>query len=381
MTGKLDGLNTRAKLEKRINLLTDKFISDSLKNALNGIVKTLELDLSRNLETHCKSYIKMEKEHIESCLDGPNFFNLSGKPVKESTKHLLGKGGKYIPYVYVKPCVKKELFTEEFCEIVNNFIKFIAPGSKQIKRLTLRRDIKKLISYFKNNEMQSYADLVRSIFAKFKVNRQLYADNQSIHARDDEKKIKEGFKNEKGAIFIESDKGVGYTYIQVSDLKEQYHSINSQQHFVQVRLDEEKYLSDIKDFIKSAKDNLPRELSGIIKPKDFISENKKEGLGALRLMPKILKLKKIDRSEIKNLKCRGIKSSMGDPITVIQKILDKLFNHVLHFQEKEFVKRFGFSSPSVTGVKEAGERIRASTTGPWGSSIEIEGDFREGFFK
>ena len=147
-----------------------------------------------------------------------------------------------------------------------------------------------------------------------------------------------------------------------------------------MQLDEEKYLSDIKDFIKSAKKNLPRELSGIIKPKDFISENKKEGLGALRLMPKILKLKKINRSEIKNLKCRGIKSSMGDPITVIQKILDKLFNHVLHFQEKEFVKRFGFSSPSVTGVKEAGERIRASTTGRWGSSIEIEGDFREGIF-
>ena len=54
---------------------------------------------------------------------------------------------------------------------------------------------------------------------------------------------------------------------------------------------------------------------------------------------------------------------MSDPITVIQKILDKLFNHVLHFQEKESVKRFGFSSPSVTGVKEAGQRIKASKTG------------------
>ena len=109
-----------------------------------------------------------------------------------------------------------------------------------------------------------------------------------------------------------------------------------------------------------AKQNLPKELSGIIKPKDFISESKKEGLGALRLMPKILK---IDQSEIPNLKCQGIKTSMSDPITVIQKILDKLFNHVLHFQEKEFVKRFGFSSPSVTGVKEAGQRIKASKTG------------------
>ena len=194
LTGKLDGLNTRAKLEERINLLTDKFLSDSLKNALNGIVETLELDLKRNLETHCKSYITMEKEHIESCLDGPNFFNLSGETVKESTKHLLGKGGKYIPYVQVKRCRKKELFTEEFCEIVNNFIKFISPESKQVKRLTLRRDIKKLISYFNNREMQSYADLVRNIFAKFKVNRRLYANNTSGYIRDDEQKIKEGLE-------------------------------------------------------------------------------------------------------------------------------------------------------------------------------------------
>ena len=84
LTRKLDGLNTRAKLEKRINLLTDKFLSESLKNSMNAIVETLELDLKRNLETHCKSYVTMEKEHIESCLADPNYFNLSGEIVKES---------------------------------------------------------------------------------------------------------------------------------------------------------------------------------------------------------------------------------------------------------------------------------------------------------
>ena len=220
---------------------------------MNAIVETLELDLKRNLEKHCKSYVTMEKEHIESCLVGPNYFNLSGKIVKESTKHLLEKGGKYIPYVQVKQQKRKELFTEEFCEIVNYFVKFISPESKQLKQVTLRRDIKRLISYFNDHEMQSYAKLIRNLFTKFRVNRRLYIKSGSGYTKDNERDIKEGFKTGKGAIFIEADKGVGYTYIKVSDLKKQYCSINSQQHFVQVQLDEKKYLSDIKDFIKVRK--------------------------------------------------------------------------------------------------------------------------------
>ena len=107
---------------------------------------------------------------------------------------------------------KKELFTEEFCEIVNYFIKFISPESKQVKKVTLRRDIKRLISYFNNHEMQSYANLIRNIFGKFKVNRRLYIKSGSGYTRDDEQEIKEGFKTEKGAIFIESNKVFWFNY-------------------------------------------------------------------------------------------------------------------------------------------------------------------------
>ena len=92
-------------------------------------------------------------------------------------------------------------------------------------------------------------------------------------------------------------------------------------------------------------------------------------------MPKVLKLKTINKDNVENLNSRGIKSSMNDPIKLVQKTLDKLYNHMLFFIEREFLRLFGALSPSVTGVSEAIERIKKSKTGNWGTSIEMEGDF------
>ena len=218
-------------------------------------------------------------EHINSCLDGPNFFNLSGQVVDDATEKLLRKGGKYVPFVKVDYRKRKEQFTTEFCEIINNIIKFIAPPSKQVNPVTLKRDTKRLVSYFNNHEMVNNAKLVRSIFKWFWTKRTEFLDSLPTSVKHNIQDIKDGFKTKDGAIFIESDKGVGFTYIKVKDLIDQYRQINLQQHFEHAQVDEEQYLIDINHFIKSAKQNLPKELSGIIKPKDFISESKKEGLG------------------------------------------------------------------------------------------------------
>ena len=48
-------------------------------------------------------------------------------------------------------------------------------------------------------------------------------------------------------------------------------------------------------------------------------------IGTLRLMPKILKFKVITKENVKNLNCRGIKSSMRDPLKMVQKALDKIY--------------------------------------------------------
>ena len=176
---------------------------------------------------------------------------------------------------------------------------------------------------------------------------------------------------------IEGDKNVGYVCMFVKDLLEQYEKINLQQHFGEVDLNENWYIENILDFIKQAEINLPNELSKIITKSNFIWEEKNPEIGVLRLQPKVLKLKEVSFSNISKLTSRGIKSSMKDPIKIVQKILDKIFNHLLFYVENEFNVKFSKWSPSVGGIDEAINRIKDSKVGNWGSSVEIEGDFSD----
>ena len=76
-----------------------------------------------------------------------------------------------------------------------------------------------------------------------------------------------------------------------------------------------------------------------------------------------------------NINRRGKESSMNDPIKLVQKTLDKIYNHLLYFIEKEFNRVYGVLSPSVTRILESIDRIKKSQTGKWGKTIEMEGDF------
>ena len=161
-------------------------------------------------------------------------------------------------------------------------------------------------------------------------------------------------------IIIEGDKNVGYVCMFFEDLKKQYNKINEQEHFGKVDIKEEWYILNILDFIKQAELNLPSELSKIITKSNFKWEEKRPEIGVLRLQPKILKLKEISHANVSGLTSRGIKSSMKDPIKVIQKILDKLFNHLLYYVENEFNIKYSKWSPSVFGIDEAITRIKES---------------------
>ena len=68
---------------------------------------------------------------------------------------------------------------------------------------------------------------------------------------------------------------------------------------------------------------------------------------------------------------------MKDPIKIVQKILDKIFNHLLFYVENEFNVKFRKWSPSVGGIGVAINRIKDSKVGIWGSSVEIKGDFSD----
>ena len=71
----------------------------------------------------------------------------------------------------------------------------------------------------------------------------------------------------------------------------------------------------------------------------------------------------ISRSDLPSLKSRGIKSALKDPIRMLQKSLDKVYNHLLNELNCAFTCRFNILSPSVSGVDEAITRTQSSSTG------------------
>jgi hypothetical protein len=127
--------------------------------------------------------------------------------------------------------------------------------------------------------------------------------------------------------------------------------------------------------VKRAGESIPSELSNIIKKSDFDNDIEQPSLGHLRLLPKIQKLSKVDHTQVHLLRCRGIKSSLNDPIKIIQKVLDNVYSHLLFFIEAEFNTRYGRMSPSVSGVNEALERVKRLNTGAWGTTAQLDADF------
>ena len=62
----------------------------------------------------------------------------------------------------------------------------------------------------------------------------------------------------------------------IEDLLNQYNEINEKQHFGKTNMKEERYIKNIENFIREAKENIPYELTGIIKQKDFIWNGKRK---------------------------------------------------------------------------------------------------------
>ena len=150
---------------------------------------------------------------------------------------------------------------------------------------------------------------------------------------------------------------MGYICMKTTDLLLQYKIINMQQHFGRSNIDKLWYINNIKQFISDARRTIPIELRNILTSHEFDSHISTPEIGVLRLLPKVSKLPSINYAFVPNLTSRGIKSSLKDPIGVIQKCSDKVFSHLLYYIELAFITRVGLPSPSVTGINEAITRI------------------------
>ena len=81
------------------------------------------------------------------------------------------------------------------------------------------------------------------------------------------------------------------------------------------------------EYLQLASENILDELANIVSSTDWTEQKSK--IGMLGLMPKILKLKVLGKENVENLNCSGIKSSMRDPLKMMQKALDKIYSHYI----------------------------------------------------
>ena len=368
-------------------------IADHVQSLPQGHIRTVLSTFSSEMhgfiESHIHSilecslirHVEAEKKHITECLRGDSFFNLTKFTIPANTVQYMEKGAKYNPYIKKTNFENLALFDKEFALIINRLLQWIVPKNKLLDSRQIVNGLNSLKQHFLSVGLAQNSKLITELLHRYISERKRYKtdlrnDIYRGKACDlDKKELGDLFDFNPDVIFLEGDKNIGFVCITKADLLDQYTKINKEQCFEQVELNESEYIADISQYIQNAHHFLPKELSNIIPKTCFKHDISNPCLGSLRLMPKILKLNKISPEAIPHLKCRGIKSSMSDPIRCVQLALDHVFSHIIYYQEKHFASTFGRNSPSVTGVDEAIFRHKKTTIGPFGHSLEVEADF------
>ena len=346
---------------------------------VDKIVERFRCDLTAVFENGMEDYMNEEIDHIMTSLSGQNLFNLSDKLIEGELKTWINKGAKLNPHVLKSKSSYLNQFDDTFMDCTNKILKRLLYGQTAIQS---RKSILRDLSSVKDRSPQA-SDLVESLTKSYQSKRSQFKHHihRLLHSKSpdnvvDEKYLHNVFNLEDGRLIVESDKKLGFVVLNETTYRDAYLKINEDQHFHKADITEEWYLTSIVTFLREAEAALPRQLSKILKPKDFQINIMSPKIGCLCLLPKIQKLKDVSYASVHQLKCRGIKSAMHDPIQVLQIILDKVYSHLLYHLELQFISEFGKLSPSVSGVQEALDRLRATESDDWGTTLQFDADFK-----
>ena len=346
-------IETYSPISLKQSILTNKH------KIISHFEKMLLIRLYRSMD----SYTEEELNEIEKSLRSASFFNLTRGTINQELIDNLKFGKKFTPKTRYSSNIEMNKFNREIVSVLKPFLKSEFNVNLEISSSNI---VQSLYEALNANQSIIFKQFINTAIKAYKKGSNMFRKYMKQNWKKtmnlpSENFYETAFNIDNDKILIEGDKNVGYVCMFIEDLKKQYNKINEQQHFGKVEIKEDWYIRNILDFIKQAELNLPTELSKIITKSNFKWEEKRPEIGVLRLQPKILKLKEINYANVSSLTSRGIKSSMKDPIKVVQQILDK----------------YSKWSPSVCGIDEAISRIKESKIGNWGQSVEIEGDFTD----
>ena len=341
-------MDIESRVKNAILGVSDMYVQRYALGQKVNLMKEVKRLLLIEFESFQTQYSMEERRHFKACISGDSVFNLTHALLPENFDIYFKKGSKYNPYTTKTLSQDLKMFDQLFCEITNRIVKRylryipttlsptenVSTGSRGILAFAKQKKKTKLVSIL--------SDIIVNYRSNFKG-----LKTKNINREIDENVLERMFTLSDGRIILSSDKGLGYTVMNIEDVKEQYRRVNAQQHFERAHISEEWYLEHILGFIQDAKCCLPKQLSKIIRPKDFDPTFVHPAIGTLRLMPKILKLPVVSPENVSLLKSRGIKSSLNDPVRTVQTILDKVINHILFYMEQEFATKYSCYSPTV----------------------------------
>jgi hypothetical protein len=377
-------MDIETRVKNAILAVSDTYVQRYAQGQKINLVKEVKRLLLIEFESFQEQYSSEERRHIKSCISGDSVFNLTRASIPENFVKYLKQGSKYNPFTTKTLSQDLKLFDQLFCEITNRvirrYLRYAPTTLSPTENVTA--NLRGIIAYAKQKKKTKLVNILSDVLVNYRKEKRFFRNfkglkTKNIHREIDERVLEDMFTLSDGRIILSSDKGLGYTIMNVEDVKDQYHRINAQQHFERADISEEWYITHILGFIQDAKSCLPKQLSKIIQQKDFEPTYTRPSIGTLRLMPKILKLPVVSPDSVSVLKSRGIKSSLNDPIRTVQIILDKFFNHILYYMELEFATKYSCYSPTVSGIDESLHRLRETSFERFGKGVILEADFSD----
>ena len=342
-----------------------KNIITSQKHLFEQIFEEL---LSKTVSHSLKKYHLTEKVNIKNDLEGTSIFNMTNNPnIAKDAQAWIEKGKNFNPMVNISIEKLKLRFENEIKKIVERLLfkndqvkvkwendSIVMNIERILHKQYLYPETSKFLIGLSENYDEGCSKLIQDYGKK-------HCFNVNV------KKLNETFEIP-GYLFLEADKNTGYVLLSNDDIKIQYHKLNIKQKFTKVIIEENDYLRMIHNENMSAITRMPNELKKIVPYwLQRIGEPSSDAsIGVLRLLPKVLKLKKVEFASLDKLTSRGIRAATADPLGKIEKMLHFIMKKMFTDLKKEYENVYEGKIPMICSTQEFTERFKTenkSTTG------------------
>ena len=345
-----EGLLIRIRNETRntmIRELIDLDLKENIKRIRDFQNETINLEVDK--------VNSKEKVEIRGNLNTRLISNFTGKTLPEEIQRYLSNGRKFVPYFKGKKKRVEEMMVVETTRILNGIM------ASQTRTLfnpnTLARDVRTNLSNpnLKEEDLSILEDILDGIEeAKMEIQTQRF--NGDDDEREWEATIKDLITNDR-LLFLESDKGLGFSLLSMEQVITLYRSINKTQSLVLTDLDDKKYLEWVAELKKEYCPGIPKEIRKLLTEGQIDNFQKTEGeIAILRLLIKSGKVDFPSPETFKSLTARTIKTGVNDPVNGVSDIIRVVTQHLMKRMKTYIEEEFG-TTFTVVGCDDAYKRI------------------------